>query len=68
MSRVTVERILAEIEALSDDDRAALECELWERSESQSTQALEDMRRRAAAQSVDQAAVDQAVERERYGR
>jgi hypothetical protein len=67
MPRASLDDILREIEALSDEERLALDRQLANRLEQQwqreSALAREEARRRG----IDQAAIDLAVERRRYG-
>lgn len=67
MSTASVEHILREIEALSEEDRLALDERLaatfheeWERE-------MQAMREEAQRRGIDQEAIDKAVERQRYG-
>jgi hypothetical protein len=66
MSRKTVEDILQRIDQLPDEDRVLLEKQLSERAETEWRQAADDARQAAREKGIDQAAIDQAVDRVRY--
>jgi hypothetical protein len=60
--------ILHRIEALPEQDRLILQEHLARAAEAEWQRDAEDARRDARARGIDQAAIDQAVERVRYGR
>lgn len=64
----TVEHIIELIDQLPPDEREALEQILSERAEAEWSQEAEATRREAAARGTDQRAIDEAIERHRYGR
>jgi acetyl-CoA carboxylase carboxyltransferase component len=66
-SKAAVQAILREIEALGDDERLELEQELSRRLERKWEEQIAQARREAAERGIDQAAIDQAIERRRYG-
>jgi hypothetical protein len=68
MSRAAVKEILEKIEALPQRDRLQLEHELAARTEAEWTHLARKARAQARRRGIDQAAVDRAVERTRYGR
>lgn len=67
MSQVTVEHILAMIDQLSDPDRELLQRRLAARAEAEWRREAEDARRQAKARGIDQAAIDAAIRKRRYG-
>ncbi len=66
MPKGTVQDILREIEALSEDDRLALEQELSRRLDAQWEREAEQAREQARQRGIDQAAIDRAIEQRRY--
>ncbi len=68
MSRSAVEDILQKIDALPDKDRKRLEYELAARAEAEWKRLARQARAQARRRRIDQAAIDRAVERARYGR
>lgn len=67
MSQATVEHILDMIDQLSDRDRELLQFQLATRAEAEWHQETEDARRQAQARGIDQAAIDAAIRKRRYG-
>ena len=67
MSQATVEHILDMIDQLSDRDRERLQRQLADRAESEWRQEAEEARRQAKARGIDQAAIDAAIRKRRYG-
>jgi hypothetical protein len=67
MSRATVDEILHRIDTLPKKDREQLERELAARSEAEWTRLARQARATARRRGIDQAAIDRAVERARYG-
>ena len=68
MSRAAVEEILQKIDALPARDRQRLDRELAGRAEAEWQRMARPARVRARRRGIDQAAIDRAVERTRYGR
>lgn len=68
MSRASVKDILQEIEALSDEDRLALDQQLAARLEADWQREAEAARVEARRRGIDQVAIDRAVERQRHVR
>ena len=67
MSRATVEQILTMIDGLATEDRELLERRLGERLEAEWRREAAAARREATVRGVDQAAIDAAVRKHRYG-
>ena len=67
MSQATLQQILDLIEQLPDDDREALDQQLAERAETEWRREAGQAPREAAARGVDQAVIDEAIRRRRYG-
>jgi len=67
MSQSTVDDILKLIDGLSDPDRALLEQHLSERAEAEWRTEAEAARQQAKERGIDQAAIDEAVRKHRYG-
>lgn len=67
MSQATVEHILDLIDQLSDRDRELLQSQLSARAEAEWRQEAEEARRQARARGIDQAAIDAAIRKRRYG-
>ena len=67
MSQATVENILDMIDQLSDYDRELLQRQLDERAEVEWHQAAEEARHQAKVRGIDQAAIDAAIRKRRYG-
>ena len=68
MSRALVDQIIGKIESLDDQDRLDLECKLARRLETEWRVATTEARRVARRRGINQAAIDQAIQRRRYGR
>lgn len=66
MSQV-VQEILDRIERLSPEDRAALEEHLAREAEAEWRREAESARKTADEKGIDQAAIDRALEKVRYG-
>lgn len=67
MSEATVEHILDMIDQLSDRDREVLQRQLAARAEAEWRQEVEEARHQARARRIDQAAIDAAIRKRRYG-
>ena len=67
MSATDVQQILEMIHRLSASDRELLEERLAELADAQWREEAEQARRQAKARAIDQAAIDQAIRRRRYG-
>ena len=67
MAVTTVQRILELIDRLSEDDRKLLEERLAQRVETAWLEEVEDARREAEERGIDQDAIDQVIEKRRYG-
>ena len=67
MSQATVEHILDMIDQLSDRDRELLQRQLAERAEAEWRHEAEEARRLAKARGIDQATIDAAIRKRRYG-
>ena len=67
MFRSPVQDILREIEALSDEDRLALDQQLAARLQEQWNREAGAARDEARRQGIDQVAIDRAIEHHRYG-
>ena len=67
MGQSTVQRILAEIDGLSELEREELDLRLDERAEARWGREAEGARQEAKERGIDQAAIDEAVRRHRYG-
>lgn len=67
MSQATVEHILDMIDQLSDHDREFLQRQLAERAEAEWRKEAAEARRQAKARGIDQAAIDEAIHKRRYG-
>jgi hypothetical protein len=68
MPRASVEHILRDIEALSEEDLLVLDRGLADRLGKQWERQLRDARDEARRRGIDQPAIDQVIERNRYGR
>jgi len=68
MSQSVVDDILKMIDGLSDAERAVLEQQLSERAEAEWRSESEAARRVAEERGIDQAAIDEAIRTNRYGR
>lgn len=68
MTRSAVGEILQKIDALPRRDRLRLERELAARAETEWQKLARQARAKARRNGIDQAAIDRAVERTRYGR
>jgi hypothetical protein len=66
MSQV-VQELLQRIEQLPEEDRLLLEEQLAQRAEAEWKREAEEARRSARKNGIDQAAIDAAVEKVRYG-
>ena len=62
-----VQDILERIEHLSDEDRLQLERQLARQAEAEWKSEMQEARRIASLRGIDQAEIDRAVERVRYG-
>ena len=67
MSGSDLHQILEMIDRLSDSERELLQQRLTERAEVEWRMEAEQARREAKARGVDQAAIDEAVRKRRYG-
>jgi hypothetical protein len=67
MSSRVIQSILHEIESLADDERLELERELSRRLDAEWDEAVAGARVEAKRRGIDQAAIDQAIARRRYG-
>jgi hypothetical protein len=63
-----VQEILREIESLDEEDRLVLERQLAQRAQAEWEQVAGEALQQARQRGIDQAAIDRAVERRRYGR
>jgi hypothetical protein len=63
-----VQEILQRIQELPEEDRLVLEQHLAQRAEAEWKREAEEARRVARQKGIDQAAIDRAVEKARYGR
>jgi uncharacterized membrane protein len=63
-----VQEILQRIQQLPEEDRLLLEQHLAQRAEAEWKREAEEARRLARQKGIDQAAIDRAVEKARYGR
>lgn len=63
-----VQDILERIEHLSDEDRLVFEQQLAKQAETEWKRDMQEARRVAALRGIDQAEIDRAVERVRYGK
>ena len=68
MSQSSVQHILDMIDQLSTSDREILEQRLIERAEAEWRKEAKAARRQAKARGLDQAAIDEAIRKCRYGR
>ena len=66
MSQAIIENIMKEIEALSDDDLEVLEERLAHLDEAKWQREAEEAREIARAHGIDQASIDQAINKLRY--
>ena len=62
-----VQEILQRIQQLPEEDRLVLEQHLAQRAEEEWKREAEEARRLARQKGIDQAAIDRAVEKVRYG-
>jgi hypothetical protein len=67
MSQSAVDDILKMIDGLSETDRVVLEQHLSERAEAEWRSEADAARREAKTRGIDQAAIDEAVRKHRYG-
>ena len=67
MSQITVDGIFEEIKQLSDMDRLTLQKKLAEFTEAEWQVEVKKASGEAMARGIDQAAIDRAIERRRYG-
>jgi len=67
MSQASVQQILELIDELAEDDRALLEQRLGERAEAEWRQEADAARHDAARRGINQAAIDEAIRKRRYG-
>ena len=67
MSQSTVQRILHEIDSLSESEREQLDLRLEQRAEAEWRQEAERARREAKARGIDQATIDETIRQHRYG-
>ena len=67
MSEATVENILTLIDGLADDERALLQKRLDERAEEAWRTEADLARREAQRRGIDQAAIEDAIYKRRYG-
>lgn len=67
MSQTPVQDILKMIDALSASDREILHQHLFERAEAEWRSEAEAARQQARERGIDQAAIDEAVRKHRYG-
>jgi len=68
MSEATIEEILQKIDQLPESERLLLEKRLAEREDTEWRQATDEARRAAKERGLDQAAIDEAVDRVRYSK
>ena len=68
MGRASVKDILRDIEALSEEERLALDQQLATRLSEEWERETGAARDEAQRRGIDQAAIDRAIERHRYGR
>ncbi|MFQ5732169.1 MAG: hypothetical protein ACE5KM_09460 [Planctomycetaceae bacterium] len=67
MSEATVEQIIEMIDALPEEERESLEHRLAQRNELEWRKEADAARLQAKERGIDQAAIDTAVQRHRYG-
>ena len=67
MSQSTVQHILAEIDSLSESEREQLDLRLEQRAEAEWRRETQQTRREAKERGIDQAAIDEAIRKHRYG-
>lgn len=67
MSPSTVQQILKMIDALSDSDRELLEQQMSQKAEAEWRHEAEAARQQAKQRGIDQAVIDEAVRKHRYG-
>ena len=67
MSQSTVQQILAEIDSLSESEREQLDLRLEQRAETEWRRESQQARREAKERGIDQAAIDEAIRKHRYG-
>jgi len=67
MGSAAVREILQKIDQLPEDERLALERQLTERAETEWLREAAEARELARQRGIDQAAIDRAVDQERYG-
>jgi hypothetical protein len=68
MSRAMVEHVLRDIETLSEEELLAVDRRLADRLREQWDREAGVARDEAKRRGIDQAGIDQAIERRRYGR
>jgi hypothetical protein len=64
---MTIQEILLQIDQLPEDERLLLEQRLTERAEAEWRQEAVNARQLAHERGIDQATIDQAIHRVRYG-
>ncbi len=67
MAETAVQQILHMIDQLSQSDRETLEERLANRAETAWREEVEEARREAREKGIDQAAIDRAISKHRYG-
>lgn len=67
MTYTNVDEVVEMIASMPDEDRLALEMRLAERFENEWREAVSEGRRIAEARGIDEAAIDRAIHRRRYG-
>jgi hypothetical protein len=68
MVHANIEKILRQIEELSEEDRVILEARLTELAEKEWKREAEQARQQAMERGISQAAIDRAVEEIRYSK
>ena len=68
MSQANVDHLIEQIQKLSDEDRSLFHQRLAELDEIEWEHELAEARRIAAEQGIDEAAIDRAVAKVRYGK
>jgi hypothetical protein len=67
MSQASIQQILDLIDELTEDDRVLLEHRLGERAEAEWRREADAARHEAARRGINQAAIDEAIRKRRYG-
>lgn len=67
MSQTDIQQIIQMIDQLSEGDRELLEQRLAQRAEAEWREEAEEARRQAKASGIDQATIDEAIRKRRYG-